>query len=74
VLAPGNRADVVITPTRTGHYTLIADTLDRGNMGAMMGGGTPAGGPVILATLSTTGTPATTPTLPKLPKRLSPAR
>ncbi|MCK8434663.1 multicopper oxidase family protein [Streptomyces sp. D2-8] len=63
VLAPGNRADLLVRPVRGGRYTLVADPYDRGSMG-MMGGGRPASGPVTLATLEVSGPAATPPPLP----------
>jgi FtsP/CotA-like multicopper oxidase with cupredoxin domain len=63
VLAPGNRADLVVRPTGDGRYALVSDPYDRGSlgmMGAMMDGGSPASGPVTLATLVAVG-PATPP-------------
>ncbi|MFE0510709.1 multicopper oxidase family protein [Streptomyces sp. NPDC058964] len=63
VLAPGNRADLLVRPVRGGRYTLVADPYDRGSIG-MMGGGPPASGPVALATLEASGPAATPPSLP----------
>ncbi|MDQ4094111.1 MAG: hypothetical protein M3143_12160 [Actinomycetota bacterium] len=62
MLAPRNRADVVIRPTGPGRYTLTADAIDRGMGG--MGGGNVTSGPVTLATLVTTGPAASAPPLP----------
>jgi len=64
VLAPGNRADVIIRPIGTGRYPLIVDFVDRGGMDGMMGGSTTASGPVTLATMVTTGPSVTAPPLP----------
>ena len=64
MLAPGNRADVIVRPTGTGRYPLIADAVDRGGMGAMMGGAAASSGPVTLATMVTAGAPVTAPPLP----------
>lgn len=73
VLAPGNRADVVVTPTRSGHYPLLADPVDRGGMNGMMGGAT-ASGPLTLATLVAEGPPKIPPALPAaLPAETIPA-
>ncbi len=71
VLAPGNRADVVVRPTGTGRYDLTARPVDRG---AMMGGAGTAGGPVTLATMVTAGAGAASPPLPAtLPAETLPA-
>ncbi|QJY45514.1 multicopper oxidase family protein [Pseudonocardia broussonetiae] len=64
MLAPGNRADVIVRPTGTGRYPLIAEAVNRGGMDEMMGGGTASSGPVILATMVTAGAPVTAPPLP----------
>ncbi|MFR9802815.1 multicopper oxidase family protein [Pseudonocardia sp. RS010] len=64
LLAPGNRADVIVRPTGTGRYPLLAEAADRGGMDGMMGGGTTASGPVTLATLVTEGLSVTSPALP----------
>jgi FtsP/CotA-like multicopper oxidase with cupredoxin domain len=60
VLAPGNRADVLVHPTRGGEYPLVSQPYNRGGMGMMggMGGAASASGPVTLATLAVAG-PAT---------------
>ena len=66
VLAPGNRADVLVRPTGGGRYALLSEPYDRGSvgmMGDMMGGAPSARGPVTLATLAAAG-PATTSRLP----------
>ncbi|MFE7899787.1 multicopper oxidase family protein [Streptomyces sp. NPDC057424] len=63
VLAPGNRADLLVRPVRSGRYTLVAEAYDRGGTG-MMGGGRPTSGPVTLATLEASGPAATPPPLP----------
>lgn len=63
-LAPGNRADVIVRPTGTGRYPLIAEAVDRGGMGDMLGGGTASSGPVTLAIMVTAGAPVTAPPLP----------
>jgi FtsP/CotA-like multicopper oxidase with cupredoxin domain len=67
VLAPGNRADVVVRPAGAGRFALTAEAFDRGGMGAMMGGGNATSGPVTLATMDIAG-PATT--MPPLPATL----
>jgi FtsP/CotA-like multicopper oxidase with cupredoxin domain len=64
VLPPGSRADVLVTPTGTGRFTLATDPYDRGTIGGMRGGGTPAAGPITVATLVSSGAPAPTPALP----------
>lgn len=75
LLAPGNRADVLVHPTGTGRYALVSDPYDRGGT-AMMGGGTGGngsrnGGPVTLATMivsgPVSGSPPTPITLPAPP-------
>ncbi|MEU1198644.1 multicopper oxidase family protein [Streptomyces sp. NPDC005813] len=63
VLAPGNRADLLVRPTGRGRYALISDPYDRGGLG-MMGGGPSTGGPVVLATLAAAGPAATSPSVP----------
>ncbi|MBW0091939.1 multicopper oxidase family protein [Pseudonocardia sp. KRD-184] len=63
-LAPGNRADVIVRPTGSGRFPLIADAADRGGMDSMMGGGAVGSGPVTLATMVTAGAPVTAPPLP----------
>jgi FtsP/CotA-like multicopper oxidase with cupredoxin domain len=60
VLAPGNRADVIVRPAGRGRYPLTADAVDRG-MGGM---GEAVGGPVTLATLVTDGPAVDAPPLP----------
>lgn len=69
VLAPGNRADVVVRPTGPGRYPLTVDAVDRGGMSGMggmggMGGGTTTSGPFTLATLVTAGASQIAPPLP----------
>jgi FtsP/CotA-like multicopper oxidase with cupredoxin domain len=80
VLAPGNRADLLIHPTSGGRYTLVSEPYDRGST-AMMSGmgmgrgrdGTTTGGPVTLATLTVSGPATTSPTLPAtLPAPVAP--
>jgi len=59
LLAPGNRADLVVTAVRGGS-ALRAEPFDRGGMmGAMMGGGSASrsGGPVDLAIFEVGGSP-----------------
>lgn len=58
VLAPGNRADVVVRPSGAGSHTLTAEPVDRGGMGNMMGGAPATSGPVTLATMVTGGASA----------------
>ncbi|MEO5781113.1 MAG: multicopper oxidase family protein, partial [Arthrobacter oryzae] len=66
VLAPGNRADLLVT-TAAGTAILRTLPVDRGSMGSVMGGNNGSGqsrpGPdgTILATLSVTGSPAAAP-------------
>ena len=62
-LAPGNRADLVITPAAPGRYTLITEPYDRGNLGMGMGGmggmcgmgSAAASGPITLGTVEVSG-------------------
>ena len=61
VLAPGNRADVVVQPTGTGRFTVIADPYDRGSM---MGNTTRITGSTTLATLVIAGPPRAVAPLP----------
>ncbi len=69
VLAPGNRADLLIRPTSNGRYTLLSEPYERGSPG-MMGGmgmdgdGSSAAGPVTLATLDSSGPASAPPPLP----------
>lgn len=59
LLAPGNRADLIVT-ARRGRSVLRAEPFDRGGMmGAMMGGGSSSrgGSPVDLATFEVRGSP-----------------
>ncbi|MFI5611803.1 multicopper oxidase family protein [Amycolatopsis sp. NPDC051903] len=76
VLAPGNRADLLIQPTATGTYALISEAFSRGSMmaGAMVDRGPVTSSRTVLATLNATG-PATTPApLPRsLPAPAAPA-
>jgi FtsP/CotA-like multicopper oxidase with cupredoxin domain len=77
VLAPGNRADLLVRPTGGGRYRLRTDLYDRGGMGmmgALMGGGTAATGPITLATLAVSGPATTAPASPTtLPAPLAPS-
>jgi FtsP/CotA-like multicopper oxidase with cupredoxin domain len=70
VLAPGNRADVLMRPARAGRYALVSEPYNRGNL-AMMGGGmggdgggSSTGGPVPVATLQVSGPATASPPLP----------
>ena len=54
VLAPGNRADLLVT-ARTGTSTLRALGYDRGSSGGMMGGSTSSSDAVALATFAVAG-------------------
>ncbi|MEW1775154.1 multicopper oxidase family protein [Streptomyces sp. NPDC086777] len=68
MLAPGNRADLLVRPTGSGQYALVSAPYDRGGlgmMGGMMDGGPSASGQVTLATLATAGPAATSPSLPE---------
>ena len=62
VLAPGARADVLITPTATGRFALITDPYDRGR--TPMTSGSTTTEPITLATLDSNGAPAPTPVIP----------
>ncbi|MCE3553169.1 multicopper oxidase family protein [Pseudonocardia sp. RS11V-5] len=75
VLAPGNRADVVVQPDRAGRFTLLTDPYDRGTAMSGMGGTPPAAtGSTTLATLAVDGPAATAPALPTtLPAEPPPA-
>ncbi|MGJ7439697.1 multicopper oxidase family protein [Aquipuribacter sp. MA13-6] len=53
VMAPGNRVELLVETTE-GSSTLVAAPVDRGDMGAMTGGGRP-GDPVELLTLTVSG-------------------
>ena len=64
LLAPGNRADLLVTATE-GTATLRALPHDRGGMGMMMGGAAGSTEPVTLATLEVAGAAAEPP--PGLP-------
>ncbi|MHA6781760.1 multicopper oxidase family protein [Pseudonocardia saturnea] len=81
VLAPGNRADVVVRPTGPGRHALTAEPAGQGGMGGMggmggggMGSGDPVGGPITLATMVTEGANSASPPLPAtLPAETPPA-
>jgi FtsP/CotA-like multicopper oxidase with cupredoxin domain len=66
VLAPGNRADLLVHPTEAGRFRLICDSYDRGGMGMM--GGRRRSGAITLAHLAVSGrlndAPAVPATLP----------
>ncbi|MGH4023972.1 MAG: multicopper oxidase family protein, partial [Pseudonocardiaceae bacterium] len=56
VLAPGNRADLLVPPTTPGTYSLLSDAYTRGSlMGGMMGGGSVTSSGVVLATVQVAG-------------------
>jgi FtsP/CotA-like multicopper oxidase with cupredoxin domain len=59
LLAPGNRADLLVSPERPGRFELAADGYDRGGpgMGGMGGGRSGRQGPVALAVLDVSGPP-----------------
>lgn len=65
MLAPANRADVVVRPTRAGKYALTTDPYDRdtGMMSRPMGPGR-ATGPITMATMSVAGPAVPSPLLP----------
>ncbi|WP_199791407.1 multicopper oxidase family protein [Streptomyces sp. 142MFCol3.1] len=72
VLAPGNRADLLVRSTRSGRYALVSEPYDRGSLG-MMGGGPSAAGPVTLATLVASGAAEASAALPtRLPAPSTP--
>jgi FtsP/CotA-like multicopper oxidase with cupredoxin domain len=75
VLAPGNRADVVVQPDRAGRFALLTDPYDRGAaMGGMAGAPPASTRPVTLATLVVDGPAAVAPALPAtLPAEPPPA-
>jgi FtsP/CotA-like multicopper oxidase with cupredoxin domain len=62
VLAPGNRADVIIRPTKAGHYDLIAEPFED-LVDTVLNLGEPVE-TVTLATMTTAGPPASAPPLP----------
>ena len=68
VLAPGNRADLIVRPTSSGQFALVTDPYDRGGAGMMggmgMGGRSTTDRPITLATLVVTGPAAPPPSLP----------
>lgn len=68
-LAPGNRADLLVT-TRAGSASWETDAVDRGGMGMMASPGDLSGRVGPLATLRVTG--ATAPALPAVPARPAP--
>jgi FtsP/CotA-like multicopper oxidase with cupredoxin domain len=67
VLAPGNRADVLVRPRREGQFPVTADRYDRGGMGMMgpmMGGGPANTDPITVAMLAVSGPATTSPASP----------
>jgi FtsP/CotA-like multicopper oxidase with cupredoxin domain len=79
LLAPGNRADVLVRPRQAGVYALLAEPYDRGNLRMMGGpgmGGQVASGPVALAAVRVSGPEGQPPplpvTLPAVPVRNDP--
>jgi FtsP/CotA-like multicopper oxidase with cupredoxin domain len=64
LLAPGNRADMIVRPTEAGESTVVAEFYDRGS--AMMGGGMGrrAVGPITVATVHVQGDAAAPAALP----------
>jgi FtsP/CotA-like multicopper oxidase with cupredoxin domain len=67
VLAPGNRADLLVRPTGSGRYALLSEPYDRGSTAMMggLGGGLPsAGGPVTVVTMAVSGSAAASPPPP----------
>jgi FtsP/CotA-like multicopper oxidase with cupredoxin domain len=71
VLAPGNRADVLVRPSGLGRHASLSDSYDRGSM-AMMRRGSAAASPVTLATLAVRGPTRTSPKLPRCCRRRRP--
>jgi FtsP/CotA-like multicopper oxidase with cupredoxin domain len=74
LLAPGNRADLLVRVASAGSHELVAEPVDRGDvgMGGMMGG--PAGGStgtVTLLRVEARGDAAAEPAMPTLPKQLA---
>jgi FtsP/CotA-like multicopper oxidase with cupredoxin domain len=63
VLAPGNRADVIIRPTKAGHYDLTAEPFEDA-VDMVLDLGEPVE-TVTLATMTVAGSPATAPPLPR---------
>lgn len=76
VLAPGNRADVVVRPRATGRYELTAEAVASGAMPGM-GGDAATSGAVTLAVMAAAGAGAPAPplptTLPAEPQLATPA-
>ena len=73
ILAPGNRADVIVSPTAAGRYQLTAEPFQRGSMG-MMGGGNATSGAATLAAMDAHGAPVSATPLPAtLPAETPPA-
>jgi FtsP/CotA-like multicopper oxidase with cupredoxin domain len=64
VLAPGNRADVIVRPTKAGHYNLTAEPFSSDPVDMVTSIGDAAEQTVTLATMATAGPPATAPPLP----------
>jgi FtsP/CotA-like multicopper oxidase with cupredoxin domain len=64
VLAPGNRADLIIRPVDAGRYELVTEPYNRGSAPMMGGGVTTTSTPVTLATLVVSGPAAAPPSLP----------
>jgi FtsP/CotA-like multicopper oxidase with cupredoxin domain len=64
VLAPGNRADLIVRPTSAGRYALVSEAYDRGRAGMMGSPANPAQEPVTLAILTVSGAKAPQAPLP----------
>jgi FtsP/CotA-like multicopper oxidase with cupredoxin domain len=66
LLAPGNRADLLVRVPAAGTHELVAEPVDRGDvgMGGMMGGGARSTGPVTLLRVDARGDATAAPTLP----------
>jgi FtsP/CotA-like multicopper oxidase with cupredoxin domain len=64
VLAPGNRADVLVRPTGDGRHRLITDPYNRGSMGMMRDGGPVTTSSITLASLAVSGPARTAIALP----------
>ena len=74
MLAPGNRVDMLVRPSRSGTFSLDTLAVDRGGMGMMMSGGTQrTSGAARLATIQVARRAAAT-ELPPAPPSSGPAR
>ncbi|MEO8850440.1 MAG: multicopper oxidase family protein [Allobranchiibius sp.] len=64
LLAPGNRADLLLRPTVAGTFTLRTAGHDRGGMGMMMGGSATSAQTALATVLIGAGTASATPSWP----------